>query len=63
MFVLGLLEEMADSRATVEKEHTKMCWTHHPVPESKELLKRKKNEACKKNVGINLEELPMAGKL
>lgn len=38
MFVLGLLEEMADSRATVEKEHTKMCWTHHPVPESKELL-------------------------
>ena len=38
------------------------------VPESKELLKRKKkkkNEACKKNIGINLEELPMAkaGKL
>ena len=38
VFVLGLLEEMADSRATVEKEHNKICWTHHPVPESKELL-------------------------
>lgn len=41
----------------------KMSLEDPKVPESKELLKRKKNEACKKNVGINLEELPMAGKL